>query len=134
MIFTLSTMNTTIHNTPLPDVATVPTELTMGNIWDAREVSDLIRSKSADGETPSFLFLGAKEASLLRSHLAGAFGAEAVSTLHGTYYMGIEVVVIDCDSFVYAGGRKKSRTLQDSFPRRSEWRDRETEGLWQLRI
>ena len=52
-------MNTKLHHTPLPDVATVPSELTMGDKWDTRAVSDLIRSKSANGETPSFLFLGA---------------------------------------------------------------------------
>jgi hypothetical protein len=127
-------MNTKPHNRPLPDVATVFPELTMGENWDTRAVSDLIRSKSANGETPSFLFLGAKEANLLRSHLAGAFGAAAVTTLHGTYYMGLEVVVIDCESFVFTGGRKTIRTLQDPISRRPAWRDRETEGLWQLRL
>lgn len=127
-------MNTEMNNTPLPDVATVPPELTMGEKWDTQAVSNLIRSKSANGETPSFLFLGAKEANLLRGHLAGAFGAEAVTTLHDTYYMGLEVVVIDCESFVCTGGRKTVRTLQDPISRRPAWRDRETEGLWQLRL
>ena len=127
-------MNTTMHHTPLPDVASVSPELTMGDKWDTRAVSELIRSKSANGETPAFLFLGAKEANLLRSHLAKAFGAEAVSTLRDTYYMGLEVIVIDCESFVFAGGRKAIRTLQDPISRRPEWRDRETEGLWQLRL
>jgi hypothetical protein len=127
-------MNTKSHHIPLPDVATVSSELTMADKWDTRAVSDLIRSKSANGETPAFLFLGAKEACLLRSHLAGAFGAEAVSTLHGTYYMGLVVMVIDCVSFVFAGGRKTIRTLQDPISRRPEWRDRETEALWQLRL
>jgi hypothetical protein len=127
-------MNTKLHNTPLPDVATVPPELTMGRKWDTRAVSDLIRSKSANGETPAFLFLGAKEANLLRSHLAGAFGAEAVTTLNGTYYMGLEVVVVDCESFVFTGGRKTIRTLQDPIARRPAWRDRDSEGHWQLRL
>jgi hypothetical protein len=127
-------MNTKMQNTPLPDIATVPPELTMGAKWDTRAVSDLIRSKSANGETPSFLFLGAKESNLLRSHLASAFGTEAVSTLHNTYYMGLQVVTIVCESFVFAGGRKVIRTSQDPISRRSEWRDRETEGLWQLRL
>lgn len=127
-------MNTKTHNIPLPDVATVSSELTMGDKWDTRAVSDLIRSKSANGETPSFLFLGAKEANLLRSHLAGAFGDEAVTTLHGTYYMGLGVVVIDCETFVFAGGRKAIRILQDPISRRPEWRDRDSEGHWQLRL
>lgn len=127
-------MNILTHHIPLPDVATVSAELTMADKWNTRAVSDLIRSKSANGETPAFLFLGAKEAQLLHAHLAGAFGAAAVTTLQGTYYMGLVVVVIDCDSFVFAGGRKAIRTLQDPISRRPQWRDRETEGLWQLRL
>jgi hypothetical protein len=127
-------MNTKIENTPLPDVATVAPELTMTDTWDSVAVSDLIRSKSDHGETPAFLFLGKKETLLLKGHLAAAFGAESVTTLHDTYYMGLEVIVIDCESFVFAGGRKTSRTLQDPISRRPQWRDRETEGLWQFRI
>ena len=127
-------MNTTEHHTPLPDVATVTPELTMAETWDSLAVSNLIRSKSGNGETPAFLFLGRREALLLQRHLGDAFGAEAVSTLRDTYYMGLEVVTIDCDSFVFAGGRKAIRTLQDPISRRPQWRDRETEGLWQFRI
>ncbi|WP_411826861.1 hypothetical protein [Luteolibacter sp. AS25] len=119
---------------PLPDVATVTPDLTMSDVWDVRAVSELIRSKSANGETPAFLFLGSKEAQLLKDHLAGVFGEESVTTLHDTYYMGLDVIVIDCDSFVFAGGRKTVRTLQDPISRRPQWRDRESEGLWQFRL
>jgi len=122
------------HHTPLPDVATVTPELTMAGTWDADAVSSLVRSKSDHGETPAFLFLGRSEARLLQDHLAEVFGAESVTTLNDTYYMGLDVVAIDCDSFVFAGGRKAIRTLQDPISRRPEWRDRETEGLWQFRI
>lgn len=124
----------TKHDTPLPDVATVAPELKMADKWDSKSVSSLIRSKSGNGETPSFLFLGKKETLLLQQHLGEAFGADSVTTLHDTYYMGLEVVAIDCDSFVFAGGRKAIRTLQDPISRRPDWRDRETEGLWQFRI
>jgi Holliday junction resolvase-like predicted endonuclease len=127
-------MNTKQQNTPLPDVATVAPELTMAGNWDSVAVSDLIRSKSNHGETPAFLFLGRRESRMLKRHLAAAFGEESVVTLHGTYYMGLEVVSIDCDSFVYAGGRKTSRTLQDPIARRPQWRDADTESLWQFRI
>jgi hypothetical protein len=127
-------MNIKYHNAPLPDVATVTPELAMTDSWDADAVSNLVRSKSDHGETPAFLFLGRKEALLLQDHLAGVFGAESVTTLNDTYYMGLDVVVIDCDSFVFAGGRKMIRTLQDPIARRPQWRDRETEGLWQFRI
>ena len=109
-------------------------ELRMDASWDARAVSELIRSKCRFGETPAFLFVGKKEAELLREHLAEVFGAESVATLHQTYYMGLEVVEIGCDSFLFTAGRKVIRTLQDPISRRPAWRDRETEAMWQLRI
>jgi len=127
-------MNTKLQNTPLPDDASVAPELTMGDKWDSAAVSDLIRSKSNHGETPAFLFLGKRECFMLKRHLAAAFGEESVTTLQGTYYMGLEVISIDCDSFVMTGGRKTVRTLQDPISRRPQWRDAGTEALWQFRI
>ncbi len=59
-------------------------ELHMRDTWDAKAVSELIRSKCRFGETPAFLFVGKKEAELLRGHLAEAFGTESVTTLHQT--------------------------------------------------
>lgn len=127
-------MNIKHHHAPLPDVAMVTPELTMSETWDAEGIAGLIRERSDNGESPAFLFLGKLEASLLQSYLAEVFGAESVTTLHDTYYMGLDVVVIDCESFVLTGGRKKVRTLQDPISRRAAWRDRETEGLWQFRL
>jgi hypothetical protein len=125
----------TRNDTPaFPDAVSVAPELVLGDAWDAEAVSDLIRSKSDFGETPAFLFLGKKEASLLRDHLAEVFGSDAVATLHDTYYMGLEVVEIGCDSFLFAGGRKVVRTLQDPISRRPAWRDRDTDTLWQFRV
>lgn len=119
---------------PIPDEAIVAPELVFGEIWDGSAVSELIRSKCAFGETPAFLFLGQKEAALLREHLGQVFGSEAVSTLRDTYYMGLEVVEIECERFLFAGGRKTVRTLQDPTSRRPNWQDRSTEALWQFRI
>lgn len=119
---------------PLPDATSLVPELTMHDTWNARAVSQLIRSKCRFGETPAFLFVGRKEAALLREHLAEVFGAEAVTTLHQTYYMGLEVVEIGSESFLFTAGRKVVRTLQDPIARRPEWRDRETEAMWQFRI
>lgn len=119
---------------PLPDATSLVPELTMHDTWNARAVSGLIRSKCRFGETPAFLFLGRKEAELLRHHLAEVFGEDAVTTLHQTYYMGLEVVEIASDSFLFTAGRKMVRTLQDPIARRPEWRDRETEAMWQFRI
>lgn len=131
---TYNDMNLTEHHPTYPDHSSVPSELSMAESWDADAVAGLIRSKSDHGETPAFLFLGRKEAALLKEHLAESFGEESVVTLNGTYYMGLDVVTIDCESFLATGGRKAIRTLQDPIARRPMWRDRETEALWQFRI
>ncbi len=127
-------MNDLIHPTPIPDTTPVVSELAFGEIWDSAAIAELIRSKSSLGETPAFLFLGKFETALLRQHLAEAFGEEAVATLKASYYKGIEVVPLECESFVFAGGRKVRRILQDPISRRPAWQDREISGLWKLRI
>jgi len=127
-------MNLTTHHLPYPDHISVPSELSFEEGWDGDAVSELIRSKCDHGETPAFLFLGRAESALLKEHLAEAFGEESVVTLNGTYYMGLNVVTIDCASFLAAAGRKSIRTLQDPMSRRPAWHDRETEALWQFRL
>jgi hypothetical protein len=127
-------MNITHHNHPYPDLATVPSELSFRDCWDGEAVSDLIRSKSANGETPAFLFLGRREAAMLREHLAEIFGEESVVTLNGTYYKGLVVMTIDCESFLSTAGRKAIRILQDPIARRPAWRDETLETLWRLRL
>ena len=127
-------MNITEYHAPYPDMSSVPSELSFEGAWDGETVSELIRSKCAHGESPAFLFLGRKEALLIKEHLAGTLGEEAVVTLYGTYYMGLDVVSIDCENFIATGGRKAIRTLQDPMSRRPAWRDREAEALWQFRI
>jgi hypothetical protein len=126
-------MNQTAYS-PIPDSAMLGSEVELGDQWDPAVVSRLIRSKSTLGETPAFLFLGKKEADLLKEHLAEVFGSESVSTLRTTYYMGLQVVELASPSFVFAGGRKTTRVLQDPISRRPAWRDRETESLWHLRL
>ena len=127
-------MNNTTPPTPLPDQTPVNSEVDLGDTWNSAAIADLIRSKSAPGETPAFLFLGKRETELLRGHLAQAFGPENVVTLKDTYYQGLEVIPLECETFVFAGGRKVARTLQDPISRRAPWQDRETSALWQLRI
>ncbi len=127
-------MNIVDHHLAVPDISTVPSELSFTDVWDGEAVSELIRSKCDHGETPAFLFLGRMEAGLLKEHLAEIFGEESVTTLHGTHYKGLEVVSIDCESFLSTGGRKAVRTLQDPISRRPAWRDANTDTLWQFRI
>ena len=121
-------------DTPIPDLSSVPSELTFEESWDGEAVSELIRSKCSNGETPAFLFLGRKEAGLLQEHLAEAFGEDAVTTLAGTYYKGLDVVTIDCETFLATAGRKTARILQDPIARRPAWRDSQTDALWHFRI
>ena len=127
-------MNITNHNRPYADDVTVPSELSFRDCWDGEAVSALIRSKSADGATPAFLFLGKREARLLREHLAEIFGETSVPTLKGTYYKGLGVVTINCESFLATGGCKVIRTLQDPIARRPAWRDENSSALWRFRI
>lgn len=122
------------HDRPYADLTSVPSELSFEDRWDGDAVSNLIRSKCANGETPAFLFIGRKEKQLLTEHLAGIFGRDAVATLNGTYYMGLGIVTIDCESFLSTGGRKAVRTLQDPIARRPAWRDEDTDTLWQFRL
>ena len=117
-----------------PDTVPVRSELEFSGEWDALAVSELIRAKSAGFETPAFLFLGRKEANLLREHFSASFGEEAVVTLQGTYYMGLRVTELGVESFLALGGRKSQITMQDPIARRPPWRDRETDSLWQLRL
>ncbi len=116
----------------LPDTRTLPSELRLGDFWDTAAVRSLIRAKCWGNQTPAFLFLGRKEAGLLRAHLAAAFGDEAAAQLKHTYYMGLQVVELAVDSFLHAGGCKMARTLQDPIACRPPWRDHTTSSLWQL--
>ena len=127
-------MNLRSPSPPATEYAKFTSELVLDDVWDSAAVSELIRSKCHHDETPAFLFLGKKEAGLLTGHLAQVFGEEAVVTLHDTYYMGLDVVVIDAESHLSTAGRKSVRTLQDPMSRRPAWRDRETEAMWQFRI
>lgn len=127
-------MKHNIQDTHYPDHESVPSALAFQQSWDSEAVYELIRSKCGHGETPAYLLLGQKEAGLLKSHLAKAFGEDAVTTLKGTHYMGLEVVEMQCESFVATNGRKLTRTLQDPVARRPAWRNRDSEGLWQFRM
>jgi hypothetical protein len=132
--YPMTTMNDTTRPSTYPDDRTIEPELVLEDTWDLDEVSAVIRSKSDHEATPAFLFLGKKEAGLLREHLAEVFGNDAVSTLKDTYFMGLEVIEIECDSFFLTGGRKTIRTLQDPISRRPAWRDQETDARWQFRL
>ena len=118
-----------------PDTRTVPSQLIIRGRWSPTGISDLIRSKCTIGETPAYLVLGRRESNLLQEHLEQAFGPGTVPTLKGTYYMGLEVIPIDAESFVRVDGKKPVRKRRNPVVRRPEWRNREIVSLWRrLRI
>ncbi|MBB5353373.1 hypothetical protein HNR46_003630 [Haloferula luteola] len=117
-----------------PDAHPIASELILGDAWDPSAVAGLIRSKSSHQESPCFLFLGKREADLLRSHLGAIFGPENVPCLKDTFYMGLEVIELASESFLLTCGRKTSRTLQDPISKRPEWRDSVSDTLWQYRL
>lgn len=127
-------MNSLLEHQPVPDTRSVESELIMCNAWDSAGIAHLIRSKCSHGETPAFLFLGKCEAHLLCRHFEQAFGPEAVITLKGNYYMGLEIIEIDCPSFVFAGGRKLSNTLENRVTRQPCWRDAASAYIWQFSL
>lgn len=126
-------MSTNTRPSSLPDDHKVEPELSFDEVWESDLVAELIRSKSSREETPAFLFVGKKEAGLLREHLAEVFGPESVVTLHDTYYMGLEVIELECATFLFTSGRKSMRVLQDPISRRPAWRDRDSDAKWQFR-
>jgi len=98
---------TTQNPSHIPDSVSLASEAVLVETWDSGVLAGILRRKSQSGESPTFLLLGRREAALLRSHLAAAFGEEAVVTLKGTYYMGLEVVEVDFPEFFHTGGLKR---------------------------
>jgi hypothetical protein len=129
----MNIMNTTEYRRPYPDISTVPSELSFKDVWDGGAISKLIRSKSEGGETPAFLFLGRREAALLKEYLAEVFGEDSVTNLNGTYYMGLDVVTVNCETFLATAGRKSNGSLKDCGTHQSRWHSLDAEGLFQFR-
>jgi hypothetical protein len=129
----MNIINTTEYRRPYPDTSTVPSELSFTDVWDGSAISEHIRSKSEGDETPAFLFLGRKEAVLLKKYLAEVFGEDSVTNLNGTYYLGLDVVTVNCETFLATGGRKSNNSFQDMGSRRSTWHSLDAEGYLQFR-
>jgi hypothetical protein len=102
----------TLQISSYPDLDACPSSHKFHGTWDTLAVARLIRSNSESGKSPAFLFLGRQETELLRQHLANAFGEEAVTTLHDTYYMGLRIVPVDAEAYICTGGSKLTQTLQ----------------------
>ena len=120
-------MNTTLEATK---TARGCSELTFRHRWDSEQIRQLVEQKSSKGRKPSFLFLGRTEAGLLREHLGAAFGPESVRSLKNLYYMGMEVVETDAESYVRTAGAKRIEGLTEALNRKPGWRDVEASSFW----
>lgn len=86
--------------------ADLPKDVVLSDRWDTHALRAVIDARCADGRKPTHLFLGRKEADLLRQHLGSAFGEENASNLEHIWYMGLRVVELQCESvFRVAGNR-----------------------------
>ncbi|MFK7850670.1 MAG: hypothetical protein AB8D78_06790 [Akkermansiaceae bacterium] len=99
-------MRTLTKKNRFPDLYSKPTALQFAELWDSAAVARLIQNTETGKTGPSFLYLGQKEAKLLRQHFAIAYGEEAVTTLNETYYMGLKIVEVDADEYINTGGSK----------------------------
>ena len=121
-------------NTPKTVSDTAHSELRMSTRWNTESVRALINRKTAQGRKPAFLFLGLREADLLRDHLGAAFGPESVQTLNNLYYMGLQVIELETESYLRTAGMKRVRGLEEALGRRPDQRDLDASAFWRFAI
>lgn len=114
------------------DAPRVPSEIFLHRQWDATRVRDLIAKKSGLGRQPAFLFLGKKEAALLREHLGEAFGAESVASLKDLYYLNMEIIELETPTFFRTAGLKRMGNFLRRQGRAPRWKDIEHGSFWGL--
>ncbi len=119
---------------PAPAELKPRSELELTNTWDTDALRRLTNRKTADGRKPAFLFLGAREADLLREHLGAAFGPESVRTLKNLYYMGLEVVELEVESYFRTAGIKRVEGLKEALNRNPGWKDIEASRFWRFSV
>ena len=122
-------------NTIAPAATTsIESELQLDFAWDSQKVRDLIDRKSSEGRSPAFFFLGRHEAGLLRGHLAESFGEASVASFKNLYYMGLEVIELEMESFLRTAGMKRIKTFRDLNGRRLHKSDAMKESFWSFEI
>jgi hypothetical protein len=102
--------------------------------WNTETIRALINRKTAQNRRPAFLFLGQREADLLRHHLGAAFGPESVRSLKFLYYMGLEVIEVDAPSYLRTAGMKRVRGLEEALNRTPNHFDLEASSFWQFAL
>jgi|GEM_PF-1845849 len=73
-------------------------------VWDSSEIRELIDTRSENERIPSHLFLGKREAQLLRQHLRQAFPEQGEFDLQGFRFLGLEIVLHESDSLLRLAG------------------------------
>jgi hypothetical protein len=119
----------TIAQKPTTD-ARPCSELNLEDHWDSDAIGRLIKRKTVAGRKPSFLFLGRREAELLRDHLGNPSSHEWVRTLRQFNYMGLEVVELEIESYLRTAGTKRVEGLTEALNRRPGWKDLEASSFW----
>ena len=117
-----------------PRQAAARSELRMFDRWNTEALRALVNRKTAQGRKPAYLFLGQEEANLLRHHLGTAFGPEAVRSLKNLYYMGLQVIEVEQQSFLRTAGMKRVRGLEEALNRTPTPQDLEASSFWQFAV
>lgn len=107
-----------------------PTETILGEEWDSEAIVRLIRRNSPPGQMPTILMLGKKEATLLRAHLANAFGAEELSKLAELHYAGLKVVETEVESLVKVAGERMLPEFKRITRQVPVWKDESDQSRW----
>jgi hypothetical protein len=95
----------------------------MTDPWVSSSVRRLLERKTAARHKPAFLFLGRREADLLRDHLGAAFRPDSVQTLRNLHDMGLEVIELDTWSFLRTVGNKRVEIFRAWRGRFPTWND-----------
>ncbi|MEM0896359.1 MAG: hypothetical protein AAGJ79_05685 [Verrucomicrobiota bacterium] len=111
----------------------IPRDLVLDDSWDTSQLRRLIDARCAADRKPTHLFLGRREAGLLRGHLSEAFGEEEVSKLDHLWYMGLRVFELDIDSFARVAGDKFMKQIDDDPEKLKKWKRDDFAG-WQLKF
>ncbi len=109
-----------MSSTPDPQL-NLPQDVRFGDRWDTSALRKVVDARCHAGRKPSHLFLGKKEAELLRNHLGEAFGEAAVETFNDLYYMGMLVVELNTASCVRVAGEKFMDKLERSGLQLADW-------------
>ena len=66
--------------------------------------------------------------------LGAAFGPESVQTLKNLYYMGLEVIELEVDSYLRTAGMKRVEGLKEALNRSPRWEDLEASRFWRYAV